>query len=240
MATETSKPEDTTPEGSLQTPEGSLQTPDAITKAQKSKHAIPRKKMVCADGKTRTEALPQAAAYQIWRSSGALPGTAIINLTSNHPKVKSSVRSVYNWKALFKWTERAIEDKKVSTTEMSTYLWGGFDAESIGEVLEDVRTEKEFEENGALDVVEYSRIIRKGIRTFVEALERGDVKVNSIADMERLAKLDRFLHGVGDEVSTQINIITGIPRPKREGAEQASGDGKVVDVDLRVINKEDG
>ena len=186
---------------------------DISTKVPGSNLVIPRVTMICKDGKKRTESLPQASAYLIWRASGAVAGNGIVNLIADHPRIKTTARTVYGWMRLYEWKRRAKEDKNLSTDDISTYLWGGFDAESIGSILDDTRTEEELENDGALSKVEYRRVIRRAIKDFIDALEAGRVKIETVADMERLAKLDRFLQGDTEEINTQINIITGIPRP---------------------------
>jgi len=205
-------------------------TENSPEKKPKEKFALPRITMICDDGKERTETLPQAAAYQIFRSSGGVPGSGVMALIALHPKVNYEVRTVYGWKKRFLWEKRVKADKKPTSDEISNYLWGGFGTETISGALDDIRSVEAFENEGALAVVEYSRIIRLAIKKFAEDLEAGRIKTITIADMERLARLDKILHGEGEESHTQINIITGIPRPPKVDREIS-----VVDPEIKVI-----
>jgi hypothetical protein len=95
------------------------------------------------------------------------------NITALAQELNYSRASIGNWSGKFKWQERILKrdeenGKKLAQKTDNTIL-----------------KEKE----------SYRKIIKQSINTFIEKLMGGEIKVTSVADLERLVKLDLLLMG---------------------------------------------
>jgi transposase len=100
------------------------------------------------------------------------------------------VRTVEKWSSEFNWQHRIHQRDKENAEKVESKT-----NESIVESIVEVKAR-------------YLEIIKESIDLYVQNLKLGKVKVNSIQDLERLAKLEIFLReeGVSDEDKV-VNII---------------------------------
>ena len=94
-----------------------------------------------------------------------------------------SERTVYNWSKWFKWKQR-VKDR-------------------------DINNAKELEEKTNTTLLEaktkYLVVIQATLYQYMKSLKSGNIRVNSVTDLEKLAKLELFLRD--GEVSTGSNIV---------------------------------
>ena len=94
-----------------------------------------------------------------------------------------SERTVYNWSKWFKWKQR-IKDR-------------------------DINNAKKLEEKTDTTLLEtktkYLVVIQATLYQYMKSLKSGNIRVNSVTDLEKLAKLELFLRD--GEVSTGSNIV---------------------------------
>lgn len=94
-----------------------------------------------------------------------------------------SERSVYNWSKWLNWQCR-VEERDMKN------------AKKIEKKTDDTIVEAR---------TKYITIIRETLHKYESALQSGDIKINSVADLERLAKLEMDLRE--DEVAEEDKII---------------------------------
>lgn len=106
-------------------------------------------------------------------------------------KMEIGERTFWNWFKDFKWRERM--DKRNALV----------DAELEKKSVRDVVRAK----------ASYRSLIGEMIAKLREAFDRGEIPLNSVAEFEKLIKLDMLLMGEKLDGEMTINIITAIPRP---------------------------
>lgn len=126
------------------------------------------------DGKYTRENIQQREAFELYYSLGDSR-----TLEQVAEKIGKSTRTLYEWSRRFNWKER-VEQYNIEVTK-------GLKDKTINAVVD--------------EKANYRKIIKLAIMDFVARLQSGEVKVKSIADLERLMKLDLTLMGEVSEIT---------------------------------------
>lgn len=124
------------------------------------------------------ETLRQAKAFDIYYAMGS--GRSLDSVSK---QIGVSKNSVFNWSKKFNWKERIAERDKANAQKM-------FD---------------ETDESIVESLINYRKIIKVSIDTYVKQLKGGVVKISNPADFIRLAELDIKISEVLDNKDVQDN-----------------------------------
>lgn len=100
-------------------------------------------------------------------------------------------RTFWDWFKAFRWRERMDKRNK----------------------LVDAELEKKSVRDAVQAKADYRSLITDMIAKLRAAFDRGEIPLNSVAEFEKLIKLDLLLMGEKLEGEMTINIITAVPRP---------------------------
>src|SRR5450756_686431 len=119
-------------------------------------------------GKYKIENLEQKEAFERYYAMGEKRDVREVA-----PFTSKSARTVYEWSRQFNWAER-IQQRDIE----------------IGKAMEKKTNSTVIDEKA-----NYRKIIKASLMDFTMALRDGNVKIRTIADFERLVKLDLLLMG---------------------------------------------
>lgn len=133
------------------------------------------------DGKYKKENLHQKEAFELYYSLGESR-----TLDKVAELLGRNKRTLYEWSTRFNWQERVLQydieiSKKLKEKTVNT-----------------IANEK----------ANYRKIIKLAISDFVKRLSSGEIKVATVAELEKLIKMDLVLMGEADEIKENRGIFT--------------------------------
>lgn len=160
--------------------------------------------------KYKTEKLIHREAFEYYYSLGkdrTVPQVA--------EEFEKSPRTVYEWSRKFDWADRIVQ----RDIEVGRRL--------KEETIDTVVAEK----------ARYRKIVKLAIAKFVESLQKGEVKTDSILDLERLIKLDLTLMGEATEIGESRNTQeVSMSEEDRKVVEKFAG---ALEMDVMSVDMDD-
>lgn len=144
------------------------------------------------DKEVKPENLKQLQAFEYYYSLGSNR-----NIQAVSKQFKRTDRTIYGWSGCYNWKERVMQRDIVIGKELAH--------KNINAVID--------------EKANYRKIIKLGMMEFVKELKDGTIKLRTVADYERMVKLDLILMGEASEI-TQNTTEVGMTDADRQAMKE--------------------